>query len=212
VADFFVSLGNAVVDRSADELIGAVIIALALSLAMAGLYCLGRRSLRENMTPIIVLMLVANLVSMCVGAGYLALVRKKVGRPLMAGRFGSVAGSESMWTDAIFRAADLNRDGRITGEEASLAADQFVRRADSSGRGAIDPQSLDRAISTTGIHARSWASFGPDRSEHASKGHSTKSRSHQYGEPLAAPIRPEPDARDRVSGADPAETPDEPAP
>ena len=44
MADFFVSLGNAVVDRSADELIGAVIIALALSLAMAGLYCLGRRS------------------------------------------------------------------------------------------------------------------------------------------------------------------------
>ena len=43
MADFFVSLGNAVVDRSPDELIGAVIIALALSLAMAGVYCLGRR-------------------------------------------------------------------------------------------------------------------------------------------------------------------------
>ena len=96
-----------------------------------------------------------------------------MGRPLTAARFGSVVGSESMWTDAIFRAADLNRDGRITGEEASLAADQFVRRADSSGKGSIDSQSLDRAISTTGIHARSWARFGPDRPDQSSRRHST---------------------------------------
>ena len=93
MADFFVSLGNVIVDRSPDELIGAVIIALALSLAMAGVYCIGRRNIRENVMPMIVLMLVANLISMAVGAGYLAHVRKKVaGRSLHAPAIGSVDG------------------------------------------------------------------------------------------------------------------------
>ena len=62
-------LGNAIVDRSPDELIGAVAIALTISLAMAGLYCIGRRKITENLLPVMVLMIVANLLSMAVGAG-----------------------------------------------------------------------------------------------------------------------------------------------
>jgi hypothetical protein len=70
MAAYFEALENAIVDRSPDELVGAVIIALALSLAFAGLYCLGRRKARDELVSIIALMIVANLVSMAVGAGY----------------------------------------------------------------------------------------------------------------------------------------------
>jgi hypothetical protein len=161
LADFFVSLGNAVVDRSPDELIGAVIVAFALSLAMAGVFCVGRRSARENVMPVIVLVLVANLVSMAVGAGYLAHLRGKRGEQTNGSRQTTVVGHEVMWTEAIFQAADVNRDGRLSSEEASLAAAAFVRRADETGTGAIDARSLCDALVGTSFHVREWSRVPP---------------------------------------------------
>ena len=37
---------------------------------MAGLYGIGRRKITENLMPMIVLMIIANLISMAIGAGY----------------------------------------------------------------------------------------------------------------------------------------------
>jgi hypothetical protein len=155
VAKFFSALANAVVDRSPDELITAVIVALALSLAMAGLYRIGRKSFRENLMPLVGLMIVANLASMAVGAGYLASISKKTPKAMPGDRHAAMIGTEPIWTEAIFRAADLNRDGLLTDDEASQAASEFVRKLDASGKRSIDPRSLSHGLRSTEFHVRS---------------------------------------------------------
>jgi hypothetical protein len=214
VTDFFAALGNAVVDRSPDELIGAVIFAMTLSLVMAGLYYVGRRQLRENMMPMIVLMLVANLVSVAVGAGYLTLVKKNVPGPLTGARHGRLVGSEAMWVEAIFRAADLNRDGLLTGEEASRAADQFVRSAVGAGNGAIDSETLCHAILAKDFHIRAWSRLATVRRERYSEDPSLHSESPSPADMPHSGTHPEPevDSNGHVSRADPGEAPFESAP
>ncbi len=158
MADYFASMGNAVVDRSPDELIGAIVIALALALAMAGLYSMGRRKVTENLMPMVVLMIVANLVSMTVGAGYLAHARKKHLGVTLPLSLNSPAVSERMLIDAIFRDADEDQDGLLSGEEAAVAADKFVRRNDAEGDGKIDARSLASALLTVEFHGRGRSS------------------------------------------------------
>jgi hypothetical protein len=145
-------MGNAIVDRSADELIGAVVIALALSLVMAGVYSVGRRKLSENLMPMIVLMIVANLVSMALGAGYMLHARRAVrhvsqnAAPALPPRAIYAGKRDIVLVQTFFRAADTNRDGLLTGEEASRAASELVRQVDTSGKGSIDAQSLDNIL------------------------------------------------------------------
>jgi hypothetical protein len=149
VTEYLNLLGNAIVDRSPEELIGAVAIALTISLAMAGIYCIGRRKITENLMPMIVLMIVANLVSMAVGAGHFHHARKKIGyvehEPIRRPPNGP-GGSNEFMVEWIFREADRNHDRQISGEEASLAAAEFLRRVDASGKGTINPRTLDRAL------------------------------------------------------------------
>ncbi len=47
---------------------------------------------------------------------------------------------------AIFKVADLDKDGRVSPEEAGRAASQLIREADSKNVGAIDGETLGRAI------------------------------------------------------------------
>jgi hypothetical protein len=156
VAEFFQTTGNVLLDRSPDEMIAAVIVALAFSLVMAGLVAFRRKSIRENLMPIVVVMLVANLASMAVAAGYVAFARKNSTRTMRGSHFGEMTGDESIWVEGIFRAADLNRDGRLSHEEAALAADDFIRNADPSGRGAIDPRALGHVLMIKEHHLRAW--------------------------------------------------------
>jgi hypothetical protein len=155
VADFLATVGNTIVDRSSDELIGAVVIALGTALAMVGLYLVGRRKVSDNLTPLIALMIVGNLISMALAAGYVVRARRN-------GRFPSrgVAPARYPWhpsspapdlvlLDTIFRAADKNHDGLISAEEASQSAAEVVRNSDSSGRGSVDSASLRALLQAT---------------------------------------------------------------
>jgi hypothetical protein len=157
VTDYLNLLGNAIIDRSPEELIAAVAIALTISLAMVGLYCIGRRKIPENLLPMIVLMIVANLVSMAVGAGHYRLARKKIGyvghEPIMRSLVGP-GGWNKFLVECIFREADRNHDRRISGEEASLAAANFLQRVDANGEGSIDARSLDNALQVLIHHGR----------------------------------------------------------
>jgi hypothetical protein len=148
---FFQSLANVVLDRSADELIGAVLIALCLSLAFAGIDFLARRKNRDGRTLLIGLMIGANLSSMAIAAGYLTHIRRSratlpVERPQAQTR------PYVALVDSIFRTADENRDGFLSSEEAATGAAEFVRRADPTGKGLIDPPSLEQAMPSSGSY------------------------------------------------------------
>jgi hypothetical protein len=150
--DFFVALGNAIVDRSADELIGAVIVAMGLSLAFAGLDFIARRKMQENRMPMIVLMIGANLVSMAFAAGYIVHHRKARGASASERNQLASARLEPILVESIFRVADKNDDGQLSTEEAAVAAAEFVRRADPTGNGSVDVPTLEHALPSGGFH------------------------------------------------------------
>ena len=62
---------NAILDRSASELLGAVIGATAVSLIMSCLYVGARRKLRDNPILLTALFLLTSLASMALAVGYL---------------------------------------------------------------------------------------------------------------------------------------------
>jgi hypothetical protein len=148
VGDYLTSLGNTIVDRSPDELIGAVMIALATSLAMAGLYMIGRRKLTDNLMPIIVLMIVGNLVSMALAAGYVVRARRLRRLPPHGAAAAILpwarpsASPEATLVETLFEVADKNHDGLLSADEASIGAAEFVHKADTGGKGSIDSDSL----------------------------------------------------------------------
>jgi hypothetical protein len=144
--EFFEALANVILDRSADELIGAVIVALGLSFAFAGLDFIARRKVRENRMPMIMVMIGANLASMAFAAGYIVYHRKaRVASAAERNQMISLR-PESIMAESIFRAADKNADGLLSSEEAAVAAAEFVRRADPTGSGSIDASTLERAL------------------------------------------------------------------
>ena len=150
--DFFDSLANAILDRSADELIGAVIVALGLSLAFAGIDFISRRKARENRMPMIAMMIGANLASMAFAAGYLVYHRKARGAPASERNQTTSVRLEPILVESIFRAADKNEDGLLSSEEAAVAAAEFVRQADPTGNGSIDGPTLEHALPPGGFN------------------------------------------------------------
>jgi hypothetical protein len=150
--DFFSSLANAVVDRSADELIGAVIVALGISLAFAGLDFLGRRKVRDARMPMIVVMIGANLVSMAFAAGYFVHLRRSRANSQRERMEREPNRPYFVLVESTFRNADKNHDGLLSSEEASVAAAEFVRNVDTTGRGLIDAPSLENAITASSAY------------------------------------------------------------
>jgi hypothetical protein len=160
---------DAFIDRSPGDLIGAVMIALTLALAMTGLYALLRRRkpTSEPLTGLIVLMLVANVASMALAGGYLTKTWKAERgvpggekpttawwpppggfKPGVAGQSGSPGGPPgSPWcgdpnVGQVFAVADLDKDGRLTPDEVA----QFVRMADANGKGSVNEGDFYAAI------------------------------------------------------------------
>jgi hypothetical protein len=155
------------VDRSPGDLIGAGMIALTLALAMTGLYALLRRRklTSEPLTGLIVLMLLANVASMALAAGYLTKTWKAERgvpggekpttawwpppggfKPGVPGHHGSPGGPGPFGGPAqigqVFAVADLDKDGRLTPEEIA----QFVRTADANGKGSVNEDDFYAAI------------------------------------------------------------------
>jgi hypothetical protein len=151
-------------DIKPGDLIGAVMIALTLALAMTGLYALRRKKMGEPMIVLIVLMLCANVTSMALAAGYLAKTwRAEMRSPNDSARAAlrrppaSPVGPDHPWrhpgghpgpppggppVSQIFAVADADRNGRLTPEEAAL----FVRAADSNGTGSVDVGAFYAAV------------------------------------------------------------------
>jgi hypothetical protein len=141
------SVIDALAERTAQELIAALMIALTLSLILSGLYILGKRKTSDALALMSILTLLGCTVSMALAAGYVQLTLRG-GQP-SAGRVVDAdhrdlppTNPESFLAQRLFKESDLDGDGLISGEEAARAAELFVRQADPSGKGMIDRQTL----------------------------------------------------------------------
>ncbi len=149
---FVVSVGSAVAARTPEELIGAILLALGVSLAVAGLYAL-RRGKAADLPPLLVgLMLVGNVGSMIFAAAWLDVARTA---PAMSTRPSNIIGPPPGWHPGpaapghmIFHAADADGDGQLTPAEAA----RFAQIADLNGKGWADVQEVERAA---------WNRHGP---------------------------------------------------
>ena len=147
-----------IVGASSKEIVGALLIGLALALLASGLARLARRKLADPGPILCVATLVACVLSMALGLGYerhranlegLSLSKDdpKAGFRILPPPIGR----------RLVHDADLDRDGHLTPEEAA----RFVRAADSASKGWADAREFDR-IRRPWIAPRSIQDSEPD--------------------------------------------------
>src|SRR5919199_471976 len=116
-------------DRSPEELIAAGLAALALALAAAALHALARRKLHDSFLITTVTAFLACLLAMIGAAGFAAQATR--GQAGAAYSFDHPPpggfGPGLTWGPRILQAADADRDGRLSPQEAADAAARFVR-------------------------------------------------------------------------------------
>jgi hypothetical protein len=149
------SIYDVILDRSPEEVLGAIGIAVALSIAISGFFALLRGKVGDRVLLVVVLLILASVASMGLGAGYIAYAKghsrkadfsRGEGPPPGMGRFGPRMALASR----IMGLADADGNGRLSPEEASEAAALFVVEADTTRDGSIDVASLEGAIGRRG--------------------------------------------------------------
>jgi hypothetical protein len=148
------SIVSLIQERSAEELIVGVFLALVLAMAGAGVHALARRKVKDTVTLLTVVCLIANLVAMVAAAGY---VRMRLGgsnlrRPgdLTNRPWPGSAQIRDITLEAtartILRGADVDRDGALSATEAAEAATRFVRQAETEAGKPLDWRDLGDAM------------------------------------------------------------------
>jgi hypothetical protein len=159
---FLESISDAMISRSPDELVGAVLVAAAVAIVVAALYALGRRKSSPSPTFVGGLCFAAGASCMVLAAGYIDYAEPDLSSGSVTVRaarrswhWGASPSESSVqpqsyrgpgWSSGfhIVVAADLDRDGRLTADEVA----QFVRKADSDGDGSVDFRDIDRLIAS----------------------------------------------------------------
>lgn len=159
---FLESISDAVLGRSPEELIGALLIAAGVAVVVACMYVLGRRKASPSPTYVGGLGFAAGFSCMVLAAGYVQYIETawKTGsatsRPAPAGWQPEGPGRGTLpppwslpganWSSGfhIVVAADENRDGRLTAEEVA----RLVRDADSDGDGSVNFRDIDRLLAS----------------------------------------------------------------
>ncbi len=145
MSGFFTHLYDSLVDLSPDDLIGAIAIGLALSMACSGLCLLAQKKAACPFSPVCGVVFAVVAASLAIGLGH---GRQKYAGPRPDGPTlhqpdprlvgqGMSRRPGRHW----LQEADVDHDGHLTPEEAA----RFVREADTAGKGWIDPAEFDRA-------------------------------------------------------------------
>jgi hypothetical protein len=158
------SVSNAVLDRTPQEWIVGLVVALFLALALAGVLLALRRwvKIQDETAPLVGTALVAIFAGMVIAGIYVQLDRRASagqaaargpggpggmpgGGPGGRGGGGGGAGGGRFATTLaglIFDNADADHDGVITTEEAASAAAKFVHESGSDGKDKLDRDTL----------------------------------------------------------------------
>ena len=141
-------------ERTAEELIVGVFLALLLAVFGANIHDLARRKVKDTVTLLTVVCLVANLIAMVATAGYVRMrVRggnfsnpsNTVVRPPMSrGQIRDL--TIEVLARTTLRGADLDRDGKLSADEAAAVAARFVRVVEAEAGRPVDWESLALGI------------------------------------------------------------------
>jgi hypothetical protein len=157
------SVVNMLLDRSPQEWIAAIGIALLLALAVAGALVACRRWLKvtDDTAPLVGLALLAIFAGMVFGGVYVRMEQRASARAAAEaappggpgpglgkgkGAGGGIGGFTTRMAGAIIENADVDHDGVLSMEEAANAAAKFVKETDAGGKGGIDRQTLLNAL------------------------------------------------------------------
>jgi hypothetical protein len=141
-------------ERSAEELIVGVFLALLLAVTAAGVHALVRRKVKDTVLLLTVVGLIANLIAMTFTASYVRMSLRNssirnsnhiLPRPVLStSQVRDLTFEASART--ILQAADLDRDGKLSAAEAAEASARFVQLAESEAGKPMDWQALSSAI------------------------------------------------------------------
>src|SRR3954447_4859535 len=148
----FRSVYDVVLDRTPAEILGAIGIAVALSFVISGLFALLRGKVGDRVLLVVVLLIIASVASMGLGAGFVASLRSGFprGRPDGVDRFpGRFVRGPSL-AARIIETADLDGDARRRPGGASRAAGRFVAEQTQGAMASLDYDTLARAIGERG--------------------------------------------------------------
>ena len=170
--NFLIATFDALLDMSPETIIAGVVMALLLTLPIAGVYAALRRVGKEPAMILMALAIVANVLGMVVASGYArsALTGRinrgsiRSGMPRDGGPpFGAPHWPEggrgegprsTMMASLIFEDADVNRDGSLSADEAAAAASEFVKSVAGQDRDSIDSATLGESLRLRLRHQR----------------------------------------------------------
>ncbi|WP_435021340.1 hypothetical protein TA3x_002321 [Tundrisphaera sp. TA3] len=147
------SIYDVILDRSPEEVLGAIAIAVALSIVLSGVFALFRRKVEDRVLLVIALMILACVTSMGFGAGYVMAYKDRSMRSRPGEGFGPPgrSGPPGSVSRALKR-ADADGDGRISEGEAAEAARSFVAALQPPGIGSVDYSTLAAALLQSEIY------------------------------------------------------------
>ena len=171
------SVLNVTLDRSPQEWIVGIVIALFLALALAGVNMAFRRwvKAKDDTVPLVGLGVVAIFAGMVIAGMYFEVNRRVAAGPPSAGggpagpgggpggpggpggggRGGGGGGRfTTRMATLIFENADADHDGLLTIDEAANAAAKFVHDSDASGKDKLDREAPDHGSATADGAAR----------------------------------------------------------
>lgn len=145
------SIYDVILDRDAEELLGAIGLAVALAIAVSGVFALLRKRVEDKVLLVIVLLLLVSLSSMGMGAGYVAMLKDRRAPTPFRGDLppGLGMGMGMRRTGMMprtLRRADTDGDGRISQAEAADAAAAFLSGLDPEKAGSVDLATLTEAL------------------------------------------------------------------
>lgn len=150
------SVVNLLIDRKPDELIGAILLALILSLLLSGVYSVWRRKASDPTLLLTCLALVVNLVGMILAGGLVNMWWEKAKQQQPPVRSAFMPGDRPpmppgegrsiLLARRIVEAADADHNGEITPEEAAAAAAAFIRQAEKDVGHTLDEPALRDAL------------------------------------------------------------------
>jgi hypothetical protein len=161
---FWESSIDVVLERSPEELIGGLLVALVLALSLAGVFAMLRRKTADSTVLLAVLAIVFNLAGMLVAAGYIRETRPGARRRAAAEQTVNQVTPErvadTMIEGMCFRilvAADVDHDGRLSPIEASAAAERLIRGIEDDRKHTVDFRALAdvirQRIKPPGLHS-----------------------------------------------------------